>query len=334
MPRMFLILLGVGCVVSSTAVASEPTPEAIKSALDKAIPLIKGSTVEYPKHRQCFSCHHQAVPVFALKLARSRGFDVNDQAIRSIAEHTEADLESAIDDYQKGKGQPGGVERAGYALFTLEIAGVGPDEVTKAVADYLMVADKNIDHWRSRSNRPPSEASDFTTSYLAMRGLRVYGGIGQKEQIAERLKTVGQWMKTSKGKDTEDRVFRLLALRELDADSPLIKEAAGELVKQQNDDGGWPQLDGKESDVYATGSVLVALHKARELATEDPAYRRGLAFLITTQLADGSWHVVSRSKPFQPYFESGFPHGNDQFISMAASSWAASALLLATPEVK
>jgi hypothetical protein len=40
--------------------------------------------------------------------------------------------------------------------------------------------------------------------------------------------------------------------------------------------------------------------------------------------------VTSRSTPVQPYFESGFPHGKDQFISIAASNWATMALILAT----
>ena len=34
----------------------------------------------------------------------------------------------------------------------------------------------------------------------------------------------------------------------------------------------------------------------------------------------------SRGFGFQPYFETGFPHGKDQFISSAATSWAAIAL--------
>jgi hypothetical protein len=67
------------------------------------------------------------------------------------------------------------------------------------------------------------------------------------------------------------------------------------------------------------------------LSTDDPVYRRGVGFLLKTQLADGSWLVHSRSKPFQTYFESGFPHGKDQFISMAASAWATTALALACP---
>jgi hypothetical protein len=41
--------------------------------------------------------------------------------------------------------------------------------------------------------------------------------------------------------------------------------------------------------------------------------------------------VVSRSKPFQTYFESGYPHGKDQFISIAAAGWSTAALALAVP---
>jgi len=51
-------------------------------------------------------------------------------------------------------------------------------------------------------------------------------------------------------------------------------------------------------------------------------------YLLTTQLDDGSWHVRSRAPKFQPYFESGFPHGQDQWISSAATAWASMALSL------
>jgi hypothetical protein len=76
---------------------------------------------------------------------------------------------------------------------------------------------------------------------------------------------------------------------------------------------------------------LVALHEAGGLATDDPAYRRGAAFLANTQKDDGTWFVASRTRLLQVYFESGFPYGKDQFISIAASGWAAAALALALP---
>ena len=83
---------------------------------------------------------------------------------------------------------------------------------------------------------------------------------------------------------------------------------------------------------YATGSALVALHEAGGLPTTDKVYQRGIAWLLKAQLADGSWLVKTRSKPIQKYFESGFPHGKDQFISMAGSAWAVTALALSLPE--
>ena len=325
-----LVLLGL-TIRSAGAADSEPTPEKIRSALDRAIPLIRKSTEVYPESRDCFSCHNQAVPALALDLARARGFAIGEETLPAIAEHTLADLEGALEDYKTGRGQPGGTTRAGYALFTLDTLGQPRSEVTDAVAGYFLQADKGRDHWQTRSNRPPSEASQFTATYLAVRSLQAFGKAADMEAIDGRLEEARRWLRTAKVIDTEDRVFRLFAAKALGLPVEAIQEDSSALLKTQNPDGGWSQLDGKESDAYATGSALVALHQAGGISADDPAYGRGLGFLLRTQLVDGSWLVVSRSKAFQPYFESGFPHGKNQFISMAATSWAASALLLASP---
>ena len=54
--------------------------------------------------------------------------------------------------------------------------------------------------------------------------------------------------------------------------------------------------------------------------------RIGAAYLLKTQQPDGSWHVKSRAVKFQPYFESGFPYGHDQWISASATAWATVAI--------
>jgi N-acyl-D-amino-acid deacylase len=89
-----------------------------------------------------------------------------------------------------------------------------------------------------------------------------------------------------------------------------------------------------ETDAYGTGQALVALQSAAAIPASDPAIQRGIAFLLRTQFADGSWLVRTRSFPFQPYKESGFPYGKDQWISAAGTSWAAMALSLALPPQK
>jgi len=67
------------------------------------------------------------------------------------------------------------------------------------------------------------------------------------------------------------------------------------------------------------------------LPVSDGAYQKGVKYLLSTQQEDGSWFVRSRSMTFQPYFDSGFPHGFDQWISAAGTSWATLALSLAAP---
>ena len=81
------------------------------------------------------------------------------------------------------------------------------------------------------------------------------------------------------------------------------------------------------SDAYSTGQALVALREAGILSPRDPRYQRGVRYLVDSQLEDGSWLVRTRAPSFQPYFDSEFPHGYDQFISAAATNWAVMALI-------
>jgi hypothetical protein len=82
------------------------------------------------------------------------------------------------------------------------------------------------------------------------------------------------------------------------------------------------------SDAYATGQALYALHTAKALSRN--SLDKAVSFLLQTQLADGTWHVRSRSYPTQPnYFDTGFPGRRDQWISAAATSWACIGLSLA-----
>ncbi len=320
-------------LAAGTLKAAEPTAEEVRSSVHRALTPIRTSMQKYAENRDCFSCHHQAAPLFTLALARGRGFEVKDAEIREQVELTKADLESALEAYQKGRGQGGGVTRAGYALATLATGDVHADEVTTAVAGYLLNNSKDSDHWTGLGGkRPPSEGSEFTATYFALRALQVYGTADQRVRITERSEKSRDWLKKAEGVDTEDRVFRLRALRLAAGDDATIRAAAAQLQSTQRADGGWAQLDGGESDAYATGSALAALHEAAGLPTDDAAYRRGVSFLINSQGTDGTWHVKTRSSPVQRYFESGFPHGKDQFISISASAWAASALLLALPK--
>jgi squalene-hopene cyclase-like protein len=312
----------------------------LRSAIEKSLPLLMQGAIGHRENRTCFACHNQGLPILALMAADQRGFVIDREEIDRQTAFIAKFLDGNRENYLQGKGQGGQADTAGYALWTLAEAGHQADDITAAVSEYLILRNKDKDHWQNNSNRPPSEANPFTTSYVALYGLAFFGTTERQERIAVRMKQVREWLAKTPAKDNEERVFRLLGLKAASvkaagsADDE-IAAAAKELLVKQRDDGGWAQLDSGEpeaatkSDAYATGSALVALHEAGRIAAADDAYQRGVRYLLKTQLDDGSWHVKSRSKPFQPYYESGFPHGKDQFISCAASSWATWALVVA-----
>lgn len=322
------------CVAPAAAAELSPAEKQVRAAVAKALPLIRKGADGHMEHRTCFACHNQALPLLALTTARSRGFTVDGKAVDKQASFIAHFLDTNRANFLKGRGTGGQADTAGYALLALELCGHKPDQTTASVAEYLLLRDKGRDHWRTSGDRPPSEASPFSTTYVALRGVQTFGTPQQKERVAGRVRTVRGWLEKTAAKDTEDRVFRLWGLKRAGSDAKVIAAAARELAKTQRPDGGWAQTDALKSDAYATGSTLVALHRAGGLATTDPAYRRGMKYLLTAQQADGSWHVRSRSRPFQKYFESGFPHGKDQFISLAASGWATTALALSLPPAK
>jgi hypothetical protein len=268
----------------------------------------------------------------AWKTAQSRGASVETAFEKKLLRFVQDSLEAGRTRYLEGRGQGGNTITAGYALWTLALGGLPADRTTQMAADYLTTAHSESVHWRVTTSRPPSEASHFAATYVAIRAIQTYGSAENQPAIAKRFDAVRTGLLSRQANDTEDLVFRLGCLSLLDADRDEINRAARDLLKRQRTDGGWSQLAEGESDAYATGTALFMLFETGSLSRRDSAASRALRFLLSTQQPDGSWHVRSRSKPIQTYFETGFPHGKDQFISSAATGWAATALLLACPE--
>lgn len=328
----FVLLVALVPFARLSAQDRGPSPGAMRGAIEQSIPLLEKGSAGSADRRQCFTCHHQAIPVLAFAEARRRGFAIDEANFERQVQHTAAHLRRGRKGYLEGRGQGGKAVTAGYALWTLAAGGYRPDEVTAAVTHFLLEHQNDADHWSHPGNRPPSSGSDFTTTYVALRGLAEFGTDQQQSDIAARTEQVGRWLRSAALEDTEDRVFRLWTLPQAEGAGPEVEQAVRELIDSQRDDGGWAQRAGMESDAYATGTVLVALLRPGGVSAEQPEVRRGLQYLLDAQHDDGSWHVVTRADGFQTYFESGFPHGEDQFISMAASSWSTLALLLALPE--
>lgn len=327
-------LLMVAALLTGTACGSDDSLSAagLREAVTRAIPPLEAGMRGSAEKRECFTCHNQAVPVFALLNAKKHGFDVNEENLQRQIQHTLAHLQRGRESYQMGKGQGGQIMTAGYALWTLEDGQHPADELTAAVTHYLLQHQQDQDHWVHRGSRPPSSGSDFTATYVTVRALSHFATQEQQAAWEIRRQNVSAWIQKQPPVDAEDHVFRLRLLKYLEVPDEFRSSAIADLKKLQREDGGWAQTTDRESDAYATATTVSALMEDGDLPPDDTAVARGLAWLLQHQQADGTWHVVTRAVPIQTYFESGFPHGRDQFISMAATAWATLAISQALPD--
>jgi hypothetical protein len=277
------------------------------------------------------SCHNNTLTAMTMALARTNRFTVDEniasQQLKKIAAYIETWRESAL----RGIGIPGAQDTVSYILIGMGAENHLPDAATDALAHYLRARQLSDGRWRVQAHRPPIESSDFEVTATSMRALQLYGPKPQRAEYDKSVQLAAAWLTKARAATTEDRAFQLLGLRWAGVGKETVQKIAQELLRQQRSDGGWAPLPTSpmQSDAYATGQALVALSEAGALAVTSPGYKRGIQFLLDTQLDDGSWHVRTRALPIQPYFESDFPHGDDQWISAAATNWATMALAAA-----
>jgi hypothetical protein len=174
---------------------------------------------------------------------------------------------------------------------------------------------------------------DFTPTAFMIRALKAYAASADAADTAARIAKASRWLAGARAARTQEHAFRVLGLVWSGAERSVLDTASSDLQRLQQRDGGFAQLPTLPSDAYATGLALFALYESGVLAT-DGAYQSGLRFLLTTQAADGTWHVRTRALEFQPYFESGYPHGHDQWISAAGAAYATLAIAAAVEPVQ
>ena len=324
----------------TTAIAARAalTP---RTAVEKSLPLLVRGWQTWNERQSCGGCHHRLMIDRVAALARQRGFAVAgalaDDQVRFFATRSAANEARLRQRVATDEGLVAdmlgiaGDGSSGDALNLNAVLELGVPRSPALEARALLLARKQMadGSWRNGLPRVPILSSDFTATAVAARTIAAYGGAADEAEIRERVERAKRWLVAGQAITTDDKVHRLIGLRWTRADEGLIKSAADLLTREQNGDGGWSQLPGINSDAYATGMVLVALHWAIGLPVTTAVYKRGIEYLLKMQEADGSWFVHKRAAAANAYFESGFPHGKFQFISYAGSCWATMALIYA-----
>ncbi len=300
----------------------------VSAAVQRALPLIQKADLNFTRKSGCVSCHNEALTDMAISLARSKGFRVDEQ----MAKQEVKAVVSFFGEWRERMLQgvaPGG---PAYILQGLHAEGYKSDLITDSVARYLKTHQFTDGHWGvgCGGSRNPLCGDEVTNTANSLRALQFYAPATGKEEYQESIRLAAKWLSNAKVYTHEDRTFRVFGLAWADGDKAVLKTAVHDLMATQRGDGGWSDNPYMPSTSYSTGEALVALHEAGTPLT-DPAWKRGIQFLLKTQVTDGSWYVQSHSYGTQPYFDNEFPHGLDQWISAAGTNWAVMALALSAP---
>ena len=306
-----------------------PSPAgSARGAVERSLPLLQKTDVTFLRKSGCVSCHNNTLTAMTVAAARKRGIAVNETIARDQKTKIGQFLESWRERTLQGVGIPGNADTVSYILLGLAAESHPPDSATDAMARFLLHQQLADGRWQLLAHRPPIESSELEVTAASIRALQVYAPRKHRAIYDRAIQRGAAWLAQAQPITTEDRAFQLLGLKWTGGSSDAIRGASLTLAAEQRPDGGWSQLQSLSSDAYATGQALVALVESGAITTADPTYKRGAQFLLTQQMADGSWLVRTRALPIQPHFESDFPHGRDQFISAAATNWAVMALAL------
>ncbi len=304
--------------------------EALRAAVEAALPVVQRSGEEWYESRSCSSCHHAALNLMAVGSAREAVWAVDEDLSARLLKRFRRSSNDDNAEFVQGESSINAQIGQSYRLMALAACEVPANATTDATVQFLIGRQQPDGRWASVSHRPPLEDSEFTATALSARVMQLYAPPGRAAQVAQGVRRAHDWLATAVPRSTEESVMRLFGLAWTGGTPDELAAASAALQSEQRDDGGWAQIPSRASDAFATGEALVALHQVGRLAATDPVSVRGVDYLLRTQLDDGTWLVETRRKAEGlKYFETGFPHGIHQFISCAATCWAISALCTA-----
>lgn len=306
------------------------TPRTHREAVEAGLQILQKAVRNYPEHRNCFSCHHQTLPMQAMAGCRDAGYEIDEPLFADALKFSLKSFSGRTKSLREGKNIGGRALTVGYGLWTLDVGAHPHDDTSEAMVAYLLKTQSSDGSWKAPSNRPPMSGSTPMCTVLSAYYADKFAGESQREEVDKAIEKSRTYLLEAEAKSQDDRNARLWGLSLLGADEAEVAAARKAVLASQREDGGWAQLDDMQSDAYATGQALYVLRETG-LPTSDKAFRRGVKFLLDTQQADGSWLVETRAKPVQVFFDNGDPGGKSQFITIAATGWAVAALAGAEP---
>lgn len=306
-PAHFLVVVAMSFCGDASRVRADEAADrqaAVKKSVESAIGWLQDRGETWKDSRQCASCHHVTFMTWAMQEAKRHSIAVDEELLKTANEWFFAE-----GDPSKLFAKPSAEEEdysnpvSMVSLTALLTESNNPNEAANRAAiarvfQSIADAQEADGSWKPFFGRKPLSAP---REALALWLTNLTNLPNQPAELrtlmAEPRRKAKEWLKTHHD-DGESHVeaLRLWMLADDGTDAEATAAQIERLIKQQREDGGWSQSEARASDAYATSHVLYAFQQAK-VAPDNPAFQRGVDFLLKTQTKDGSWLMISRENP-------------------------------------
>ncbi|HJZ56107.1 MAG TPA: prenyltransferase/squalene oxidase repeat-containing protein [Gemmataceae bacterium] len=338
MGALGLLALGAGLARSDDAdnkarPGVAPTSRQVRESVMRGLDFLALDAAKWRKERQCATCHHGTMTVWALSEAKSRGYRIEAEWLADTVTWTKERLK----DIDKPRDtRPGwnmvntpAVYLAMMALTVPDQDAISADEL-KQIASHLLRHQEPDGSWAwslapAKNRPPPVFESDEVVTLMADMVLGSQDTKGESEIRDRRDKAAGWLGKVQPSGSTQARALRLFRDVRTGKTPKELQPQIDALLSRQNADGGWAQDKDLPSDAYASGQVLYFLNLAGVKADREEI-RRAVSFLVATQKEDGSWPMTPRGHTGEK------PATNPVPITYFGSAWATLGLMRSVPK--
>ncbi len=252
---------------------------------------------DWDAKNKCFGCHVQAQVLLGQAIGLKNGYVVDEESF--------ALLERKIRGYQ---GLDGGQYDGSWFNGSLSATAFAATALASVDERRAAAEDSNLQQavsWLLPKEYPPGWYIADNEGFPIIQGhfqstanvtailVDAHRRTGEEKFRRAADRAVG-WIAASDTQTTQDRMYKVVALARYGTPEQrrLIRPELEHLAAEQWKDGGWKEratMTG--SNAYATGQVLYALKQAGA-STHSGVFRRGVQYLIETQMRDGRAGVI------------------------------------------
>jgi squalene-hopene/tetraprenyl-beta-curcumene cyclase len=303
-------------------------PRAGKVSLEKAAAFLDGAARAWQKRHGCFTCHTNYAYLYARPALVDQG-----QAPAHV--EVRAALEDLVDTRwaKTGPRWDAEVVATAAALAYHDAATTGQlHALTRRALDRMWTVQRADGGWRwINCDWPPMESDDHYGATLAAVAVGVAPeGYARTDAARQGLEKLRRYFRANPAQMPHHRAMLLWAASYLPELMPAAdrRVAVAELRALQRPDGGWSAAglgdwkradrkaqDPQTSDGYGTGFVVFVLRRAG-VPADDPAVRRGAAWLRANQRESGRWFARSLHRDGRHYLT----HAGTAFAVMALAA--------------